>query len=156
MLSWLLLAMLHMQLMSMPTLVTVVTKVCTFAIFDLPTALPPPPPPPGHVTHAADELALIAAPAEMRAFLFGISYTLLGVSQIIAALFILSQNSPHTYWCFFCYSLPKTGLLTFVLTAVSMLLLFPVYLGLSLVYRKLELSIIKPRNPIILPRGVFN
>ena len=111
--------------------------------------------PPGHVTHAADELALIAAPAEMRAFLFSISYTLLGVSQIIAALFILSQNSPRTYWCFFCYSLPKTGLLTFVLTAASMLLLFPVYLGLSRVYRKLELSIIKPRNPIILPRRVF-
>lgn len=109
----------------------------------------------GLVTHAADELALIAAPAEMRAFLYGISYTLLGVSQIIAALFILSQNISNTYWCFFCYSLPKTGLVTFVFTAVAMLLLFPVYLGLSHVYRKLELSIIKPRNPIILPRRVF-
>ena len=106
--------------------------------------------------HTADELALIAAPAEMRALLFGISLTLLGVSQIIAALFILSQFKEGSYWCFFCYTLPKTGLPTFVFTAVAMFLLFPVYLVLSRFYRKLELSIIKPRNPIILPRGVFN
>ena len=106
--------------------------------------------------HAADELALIAAPAEMRAFLYGISQTLLGVSQIIAALFILTQYREGSYWCFFCYHLPKTGLLTFVFTAAAMFLLFPLYLILSRLYRKLELSIIKPRNPIILPRGVFN
>ena len=104
---------------------------------------------------AADELALVAAPAEMQAFLYGISQTLVGVSQITAALFILSQAIRHSYWCFFCYSPPKTGLLTFVFTAVAMFLLFPLYLILSRVYRKLELSIIKPRNPIILPRGVF-
>ena len=91
----------------------------------------------------------------MQAFLFGVSHTLLGVSQIIAALFILMQNSPTTYWCFFCYLAPRTGILTFILTAAAMLLLFPVYLVLSRLYRKLELGINKPRNPDILPEDMF-
>lgn len=129
-------------------------SICTFAISDLPTALPFPPS--GLVTHAADELALIDAPAEMQTLLYGISHTLLGVSQMIAAFFILSQNSPHTYWCFFCYISPRTGLLTFLFTAVAMLLLFPLYLALSRMYRKVEGKIIKPHNENILPEGYFS
>ena len=92
----------------------------------------------------ANELVGISAPVELRPLLFGVYFTIMGVSMTLGGLIMFIQMKPNSVWCFFCFQKPKTGLMTFIITTMITLVLFLLYLFLSWLYKKLEL-VIEPR-----------
>ena len=86
----------------------------------------------------------MSAPVEFSPLLFGVYFTVMGVSMTAAGFIMVVQMVPKTIWCFFCGHAPRTGVMTFVITTLIAAALFVLYLLLARLFKKIE-SVIDPR-----------
>ena len=100
-------------------------------------------------SHAASDLAGMSAPVEFGPLLYGVYFTVLGVSMTAAGFIMVVQMAPKSYWCFFCKDDPSTGVMTFVITALITAALFVLYLLLARLFKKMESVIEHPHNESI-------
>jgi hypothetical protein len=93
------------------------------------------------------ELAGVSAPVEFRPLLFGVYFTVMGVSMTVGGLIMAIQMRSGSIWCFYCGKDPKTGLMTFIITTLITVALFLLYLVLNRWYRKVKRMIDPHINP---------
>ena len=99
--------------------------------------------------HAASDLAGMSAPVEFSPLLYGVYFTVLGMSMTAAGFIMFVQMAPRSVWCFFCGLAPRTGVITFVITALITAALFVLYLLLARLFKKMESVIERPHNESI-------
>jgi hypothetical protein len=100
---------------------------------------------------ATSDLAGMSAPVEFSPLLYGVYFTVLGMSMTTAGFIMFVQMDPESFWCFFCGNNPRTrtGVQTFVITAVITAALFVLYLLLARLFKKMESVIERPHNESI-------